>query len=911
MILGLAFGGLIGAAALYVTQVDPGLLSRLKNALSPGSTTSAPVPSPTSSEAEPTPPSADEQPQPIVHQGLPQTPFEMGSLPADEAVETIKITLGAGTKGEPISEPVDVHLGLGFPLRLYPLGGSERDSSFAAFPQKASLEGGVTEIQPGQIASFEFTVRGDDSGLDILHTSQQLLSGLKCGDLQRIGFASQGRTDWTLAGYRIEVNGKLFAANGLVDARPQEKLATSRDKLMKLLPEYEAHAAKPSPSESEKAALRAESQLVRSLSGRVTGAFPWWEESSPTFKPAPITGTLVQNVHVTLQTGAGSQPGTRHPVYLLAGARKFLLSSELSPLQDAAGPQTYELASFELAINPLTRESLMQPGIGILGSGAAAQRVPDRAQLQRVTIEVDAQPVYDSDKNGDDAKVLAAIWLTPSAHLDENGEIVRTPPTANELSVWLAGTPSASVPEKLPPLPPEPPLPPVTIEPPPPLWPPLRIFIPDGYPPPPGGGFISLLDVLAALLFPLPPPVEPLISGVRIDPATTIVRDGDAVTVDWTVSGGTGLIAAWRIDLFGVLPHKPVPVFPIPLASIPLTPSGPIPPGVDTHVSRITPPIVRANIAALLTGAEALYLYVQPRVTALDGFGNVITAANGSMLPLFPSGTTVAGVGTRRGGVLKPFPPGNASAPSFQVTPPLPALPLPWKGMPLADPLAIRNAWSLVAEHGSHFGLLFASHENIPAAIHLPSWSTAIRPTGDGAEVITIRFEGLVPMPAATNGLRAVAHVGFVGGSSPLTTAKIDARAELSSGPTRRNMAGNLMPFPFGAQPFFRLHTAVNPLPADKASPLLLIDMPLRFDRMTAANFANYPVDPIHGADFVAGPPAGWTAATFAFNGPAYTAQAGTGTMYVTLTYKIRLTTTDATDAVGVIGVRLVPDNTP
>ncbi|MES2595659.1 MAG: hypothetical protein V4662_10010 [Verrucomicrobiota bacterium] len=910
MILGLVLGGLVGAAALYVTQVDPGLLARLKAAISPGSTP-AQSGSPTSPET-PEQPTSEEQPQPIVHQGLPQTPFEMGALHADEPVETIKITLGAGMKGESLSEPVDVHLGLGFPLRLHPLGGSEHDAAFAACPQKSSLVDGATDIQPGQMASFEFTARGDDPGLDTLHTSQQLLTGLKCGDLQRIGFASQGRTDWTLAGYRIEVNGKLFAANGVVDARPQEKLASSRDKLMKLLPEYEAHAAKPSPSDSEKAALRAESELVRSLSGRVTGAFPWWEESSPSFKPAPITGTLVQNVHVTLQTGAGAQPGTRHPIYLLAGARKFLLSSELSPLQDASGPQTYELASFELAINPLTRESLAQPGIGILGSGAAAQRVPDRAQLQRVAIEADAQPVYDSDKNAGDAQVLSSVWLTPSAHLDENGEIVRTPPTANERSVWLAGTPSASVPEKLPPLPPEPPLPPVIIEPPPPLWPPVRIFIPDGYPPPPGGGgFLSLLDILAALLFPLPPPVEPLISGVRIDPATTIVRDGDAVTVDWTVSGGTELIAAWRIDLFGVLPHKPVPVFATPLASIPLTPSGPIPPGVDTHVSRITPTIVRANIAAMLTGAEALYLYVQPRVTALDTFGNVITAANGSLLPLFPSGTTVASVGTRRGGVLKPFPPGNASAPSFQVTPPLPALPLPWKGMPLADPLAIRNAWSLVAEHGSHFGLLFASHENIPAAIHLPSWSTAIRPTGDGAEVITIRFEGLVPIPAAANGLRAVAHVGFVGGSSPATTAEIDARAELSSGPTRRNMAGNLVPFPFGAQPFFRLHTAVNPLPADKASPLLLIDMPLRFDRMTAVNFANYPVDPIHGADFVAGPPAGWMAADFAFNGPAFVAQAGTGTMYVTLTYKIRLTTTDATDAVGVIGVRLVPDNTP
>src|SRR5262245_40579750 len=91
MILGLVLGGLVGAAALYVTQVDPGLLARLKGALSPGSTSTAPAPSPSSPGAEPVPPTPDEQPVPIVHQGLPQTPFEMGALPADEPVETIKI----------------------------------------------------------------------------------------------------------------------------------------------------------------------------------------------------------------------------------------------------------------------------------------------------------------------------------------------------------------------------------------------------------------------------------------------------------------------------------------------------------------------------------------------------------------------------------------------------------------------------------------------------------------------------------------------------------------------------------------------------------------------------------------------------------------------------------------------------
>jgi hypothetical protein len=236
------------------------------------------------------------------------------------------------------------------------------------------------------------------------------------------------------------------------------------------------------------------------------------------------------------------------------------------------------------------------------------------------------------------------------------------------------------------------------------------------------------------------------------------------------------------------------------------------------------------------------------------------------------------------------------------VTPPF----LKWQGMAAADPLAVRTAWRLTAEHGTHFGLLFASHETIPGAVTLPAWSTAARPTGSGSEMITVRFEGLVPIPAGANGLRAVAHLAFVGGSSPATTGQVLARAELSSGPIRRNLAGAVVPFPFGAQPFFMLQTT-SPVPAAplaKTQPLLLVDMPLRFDRLAANNFAGYPLDPVNGASYsFAGPPA--------FNPAAYAAQAGTGTMYVTLTYMVEMNTTDATDAVGVMGVRLVPDNTP
>ena len=285
---------------------------------------------------------------------------------------------------------------------------------------------------------------------------------------------------------------------------------------------------------------------------------------------------------------------------------------------------------------------------------------------------------------------------------------------------------------------------------------------------------------------------------------------------------------------------------------------------------------------------------------------NVLTAANGSLLPLFPAGTTTANVGLKRGGILPPLGPGNAPAPSFQVTPAVTPPFLKWQGMALADPLAIRNAWSLTAEHGTHFGLLFASHENIPGPVTLPAWSSAARPTGSGGEKITMRFEGLVPIPAGANGLRAIAHIAFVGGSSPATTGQVAARAELSSGPIRRNLSDHVVPLPFGAQPFFMLQTTslVPVAPMTKTQPLLLVDMPLRFDRMAANNFAVYPLDPVNGASYsFAGPPA--------FNPAAYNAQAGTGTMYVTLTYMVTLNTTDATDAVGVLGVRLVPDNTP
>jgi hypothetical protein len=74
----------------------------------------------------------------------------MGTLPPEEAgrVDQDHARCGHGGRSA-LKEPVDVHLGLGFPLRLYPLGGIKREPSFAAFPFKSSFNEMLTEIRAG------------------------------------------------------------------------------------------------------------------------------------------------------------------------------------------------------------------------------------------------------------------------------------------------------------------------------------------------------------------------------------------------------------------------------------------------------------------------------------------------------------------------------------------------------------------------------------------------------------------------------------------------------------------------------------------------------------------------------------------------------------------------------------------
>ena len=838
--------------------------------------------------------------------GLPRTSLELGTLPPSEPVQTIKITLGIGTTGSPLNEPVDVHLGLGFPLRLYPVGGTERQPSFAAYPHATSLHRESGQIDPGQMASFEFSASDADVGLDQLHTAPQLLAGVTCGDLKHVGLASQGRGPWILAGYRIEVNGKLFAANGTVDASAQMRLVESRETLQRLMPEYQGLVEKTDLSDIEKSRLKTLHAEVRELNGRVSGAAPWFVEKLPGITQS----NSVNQLRVILTSGGDKQPGTRNPLYLDAGAQKFLLTSETDPLHDEPDAQTFDIALSDLQANPLEASSLKEPGIGIIGSGGKSDTVPDRAKLKRILIEADGVAVYDSETKAADKSVLSDLWLAPAAHIDDSGAVVQNVPTPNVVPRWQSGMPG---PAKIDALVPEPPVKPVVITgtpmlrlpPPPRLLPPVRGLLPTGLPRPHTLNLLPIINALANLLRAVPPPAAPLVSGVRIAPTTPIVSNGDVVAVNWTVAGNTSQIASWRVSLFGVLPHLPVPLQPGALATIANSPAGVITlNGGSARVTRRMPAISVARIPA----AQRPYLYVQPVVSALNARGQVLHSATGSILPLFPSGVTVANIGLGRGAVAVPRRGGHAAPLSFQVNPAAPAAPLSWTPLFTTDPQTVQSAWLLNSEQPAHFGQIFASHENTTNGL-LPAFNTAIRPTSGGAEQVVVRFEGLVPVPPAGSPfvtLRAVAHVGFIGGSNPASTGVALARAEFSAGPILRNRAGNIARTSL-FQPLFTLQTDLGQYnlvknTGSRPQPMALIDIPLRINRLRGNAPAGYPLGIVNAAAFT--PPVPLSAA----NQAALNAQFATGFVYVTFTIMTTLTSPDPTDAIGVFGARLVPD---
>lgn len=865
--------------------------------------------------------------------------LKMGRVPVGDPLSSVKVTITVASTGEPLEESVDLHLGLGFPLRLYPLGGAERKPAFAAYPQKSSLAEGVTSLKPGESATFEFALDpAEGDGSDPMQSTRNLLRDLRVRDVGPPGFASTGNTAWVLAGYALELNGLPYVEHQGLNADVRAALRTQQSELLANTTEYETQgrqalelveletAGLASTTEVEElrtlqASLGAVGEQVQAAALRSTGLLPWYVEQHEQFKPHEIPGKPIRRLEIGITTAEelrnGGRSGTANPVYFWADGRKYLLSSEDDPLLDGRQLQTFEISAAELAANPLVARRLTEIGIGILGRDEREQG-PDRAKINRVTVLADGEPIYDSRRNDGDRQHLQSISFVPPVHRGPKGNISAHATNDQQTSLWKStnllpegASPLEEIAED------QPAEPGVWSEPPPDDSSPLVIYLDlDGdsrnprrrkRKPRPGTPATALnVPVPAPAGKPKPRPVTPqpgpnapVLANIRINPAVAILRDGDTATVTWQISGNTANVRSYRVDLFGVLPHKNVPLINTPMATLTnIPPLKATTAGGSRTLVAVPPAINVAAIQSQLVGAEAQYLYVQPKVTALSANGTALVSGFGSLLPLFPKGYTSPPAAIVLPGAI--FLPGGAISatrpPSFQVLPSGGATPGPWRPSATIDTQNTTSAWTITGEQDTSAALTFASYTAAPGLITLPSYNVGVRPAGNG-ERIAVQFEGPVPLPSnlptPVKGWRVVGHVAFAGGRVPATAA-VQTRVTVNA-------------FPRSPAPFFTLQTP-SPMTytkyssGTKPSPCLLIDMPVRFDLMAANNLAASPHD---ATKYVLNPPF----VPAGPNGFAAIGGAGPPLTFFSVTLMIAMPAGGPQDAVGVFGLRLVPDN--
>jgi len=368
---------------------------------------------------------------------------------ANEAVESLIVRIAVGADGEDLDEPVTLDLGLGFPFLLHPVGRADDEAApFGAVPQLTTASRSVTA---GADACFAFSLDGQ-SEQDPLQTTSQLLSGVRISDISRIGFASQGATDWTLEAYEIRINGRPFAANDAVNADIGCEQELARARLVELEPEI-------TPLAEETDDLRAlieaglatdeDRQRVQDigellvpllaeqnrLERQLRGAFPWFEESG--FRSPWRQGAEIKDIRITLLTYPHAGADTRNYVYFRTGGHKYLLGSPDNPLGPEHGPQTFRL---DLQGGPLTAADLRGKALGMIAHSEPFGDEPDRWHPQRLMIELDGSLVYDSEENEVDRLSIEAIRIIPPAHVDEAGNCVENAPCVRETFVWEGGS---------------------------------------------------------------------------------------------------------------------------------------------------------------------------------------------------------------------------------------------------------------------------------------------------------------------------------------------------------------------------------------------------------------------------------------------------------------------------------------
>lgn len=869
--------------------------------------------------------------------------FQFARQPTDAPLESVRVTITVGEGGAPLAEPVDLHLGLGFPLRLYPLGTDAREPAFAAFPDSTSLAADARHVDPGKSASFEFRLTpAEAGGADPLQSAPELLRDLRFRDVQRVGFASLGTTDWVLDGYAIEINGQPFVSHAGLDLRAQAVQRGHQAELQTLVAAYEGlmrraaalyaltTALLATPEERAEfddllPKLTAQADAINALAARVSGALPWYVETHEDFRPAPIQGRPIGALEVTLLPRDGEATGSLNPVYFWADGRKYQLTSEADPLASGRVPQTFWISKADLEASPLVRRRFDAVGVGMLGHDRPDATGPDRAELERVVVRADGELVYDSALVPADGDALGAVALAPPAFRDAEGQVTPVEPQAGQTTLWKSSglLPEGTDADAAPPVGPE-----LAADDAPTFQPagPNLLLVPYA----PGGlnaprrrrprtlrPIINVLLPAAATapsaaaggpagprrprpVTPRPAPAAPVLGNIRVNPLVPILRDGDQATVYWQVSGDTSNVTSYRVDLFGVLPHKNPPLINTPLATqTGITPAQSSGSGGSQTLLAQPPAIAVSKIQSQLTGAEAQYLWVQPKVTALGKNGRALVSGFGSLLPLFPAAATSPHAAAMLPGeVFTPqgvFVAAQTPPPSFQVLP-AGAPPLPWRSSPANDPQSQTTAWPVTNEQDSSFALTFAAYGRPAGALALPAYNAAVRPASNG-ERIVIQYEAAVPipntLPTPAKGWRLVAHVGYLGGTAP-STAFVQSRV-------------NVQFRPAATAPFFTMQTPA-PIRYSKFSsgptpgPCLLIDMPIRFDLMAANNLAASPHDASKYAittfDRRSSTGYNWLGRTAA--GPVAN---------IVCTFMIGQQTTDATDAIGVFGVRLVPDN--
>ena len=375
--------------------------------------------------------------------------FKQGSLSSDTPIEKVTVRLQVAKDSGPLVETVALHLGTGFPFRLYPLGSVERSPEVAAFPQRSSLRANQHRIDEGQIAEFEFQANPEKDGMDILKSSPALLQGLTVGDLSSIGIASRGESDWVLGGYEVLVNGQLLASHGELNFDVAKSGQAIEEELHDLLPKIteleaeiaelqgyvdvgQAEAADERDLKNLKDELKKISASSLPLASQLAGTRPIFRESS--FTPNRKPKFVPKEVTLKMVTADENQPGSQNPLYLTVGAKKLPITSSANPL--AAGQVQ------EFRIRPdgdIEKAFFQEPGIGMLASERRTGQVPDRANVQRLVVVADGETLYDSEQDPIDRSNLQKFWLIPPVHQTTGGETLVNTVSDIEVTNWRPG----------------------------------------------------------------------------------------------------------------------------------------------------------------------------------------------------------------------------------------------------------------------------------------------------------------------------------------------------------------------------------------------------------------------------------------------------------------------------------------